>query len=324
MNDKELEERIKEIKNTNSTIPICVVYDVKITDDSYLLKVVFNKKRKGNNEERIIKLKKSYLSKGNKLNGKSLTGKLYLLFKIDKYSANEDERNIKLFLVLKKIGVVTKDNKIDIDKFKGLVFQVKGNHTNEIKRNPNYVFRYDYLFNCKSTSMSTYNTKKLFDGYEGYEKDHREFRKVDRKNVKMLKDSIFENSKEKVDDLITEFKDIIKEKYNENATYDKVCTLFQKILDTSTHSKPKIKKLSAEELSKVISKVLKRLSNLENKVSNLESKVSNLENKVHHLESCIEDRDVTIREYKERLEEQDRKIRKQNRRIDELEKKLNR
>ncbi len=257
MNMKDLEERIKKIKNSNSNIPICVVYDVKETVNKYILKVIFNKNFL--NEKRRIKLKKSYFSRGNTLNGKNLTGKLYILFKIDKYSTKDDERNIKLFLVLKKIGVVTKDNEIDITKFKGIVFQIKGNNTSKIKKNPNYVLRYDYLFNCESSSVVNYHTKKMFKGYKGWSKDYEEFKKEDRNNVKELKDAVFENSKEKVNKIIDGFDRVIKDGYDSRNTETDFKNLIRDFLTVTSGSKLSVKELSIANLSTLFCNLIKQV-----------------------------------------------------------------
>jgi hypothetical protein len=337
MNDKELEERKEEIKNSNSNIPICVVYDVDTkTKDFYLLKVVFNNKFA--NEKRIIKLKKSYFSKGNKLSGKTLTGKLYLLFKIKNYSDTEDERNIKLFLILKKIGVVTNDNEIDVNKFKGLVFQAgKNNSIRKITRNPNYILRYDYLFNGESPSVVNYHTKKMFNE-KGYEKDYREFKKIDRKNVNELKKDVTQEQEQKVDKVINGFEHVIKDKYDGENTKTECYNLIGDFLTMTSRSKIGVKELSVQRLSTLFCSLIEQIGELKNEADKQNRRIDEqdriirkqnriideLKNKLRHLESCIEDRDVTIREYKERLEEQDRKIRKQDRRIKELENKLDR
>jgi len=324
MNDKELEERIKEIKNTNSTIPICVVYDVKITDDSYLLKVVFNKKRKGNNEERIIKLKKSYLSKGNKLNGKSLTGKLYLLFKIDKYSAkkstknssNEKERNKKLFSVLKKIGVVTKHNKIDVTKFKGLVFQVKGNNASKIKNNPNYVLRYDYLFNCESSSsMSSYYIKKLFSSGEYDEEDYQEFKKADRKNFKKLKGAVTESREQKVNKVIDDFDRVREEGYDASNTETECNNFVDKFLTVSSRSKPGFKKLSIEKLSNLFCSLIKHIDKQDRRIDKQDRIIEELKNKIDEQDRKIEKLKSINRRFSRRIDEQDKIIRELKKKI---------
>jgi hypothetical protein len=303
MNDKELEERKEEIKNSNSNIPICVVYDVTITDDSYLLKVVFNKKdKKGDNVLKTIKLKKSFFSKGTTLNGKTLTGKLYLLFKIKKYSKTDAERNIKLFLVLKKIGVVTKHNKIDVNKFKGIVFQVKGNNTSKIKNNPNYILRYDYLFNGESPSVVNYHTNRMFNE-KGYEKDYREFRKADKKKVKELKDDVTKEQKQKVNKVTNGLDRVIKDGYKGENTETDCDALIEDFLTVASRSELKVKHLSITNLSKIFCGIIKQIDEQNRIIDKLKNKVSNLENKV---------------------DKQDRIIRKQNKRIDELEKKLDR
>jgi uncharacterized coiled-coil protein SlyX len=313
MNDKELKERIEEIKNSNSNIPICVVEDAEefiIKDkktnkdkEVYLLHVVFNKKFL--NEKKTIVLKKSYFSKGNKLNGKTLTGKLYLLFKIKKYSNTDDERNKKLFLVLKNIGVVTKDNEIDITKFKGLVFQVGKNASVEtIKKNPNYTVRYDYLFNCEySPSLSFYHTKKMFNGYKGWHKDYEEFRKIDKKNVKELKGVVTKAQEQKVNKVIDGFDRVIKDGYNGENTETDCKNLIRDFLIVSSRSELSVKELSITNLSSLFCNLIKQVDEQNRRIDELENKVD---------------------EQDRRIDEQDRKIRKQNRRIDELEKKLNR
>lgn len=194
---KEYEKRMERIKNSPRDNPVCIVYSVKETTDNYILKVVFNKKKEGLNEKRRIKLKKSYFSRSNKL-----THKLYCMFELDcmfgldyGYGSwetdenKEDKRNKKLFLALKKIGVVTEDNKIDITKFKGLVFEPDLvfrpdgtlNFIQTVAKNPKLHFDY---FSYRLDNHISYEHKNLFKRYKGWSKDYEEFKKFDEQNVK--------------------------------------------------------------------------------------------------------------------------------------------
>ena len=311
MNDKEAEERIEEIKNSNSNIPICVVEtaeEITIKDkktkkdkEVYLLHVVFNKKF--SNKTKTIVLKKSYFSKGNKLNGKTLTGKLYLLFKIKKYSKTDDKRNKKLFFVLKKIGVVTKDNKIDITKFKGLVFQTgKNASVEDIKDNPNYTVRYDYLVNCESSSaLSAYHTKKMFNGYKGWSKDYEEFKKEDRNNVKELKDAVFENSKEKVNKIIDGFDRVIKDGYDSRNTETDFKNLIRDFLTVTSGSKLSVKELSITNLSNLFCNLIKQVDKQNRRIDELENKVNKQGRIIEELKNKIDEQDKIIRELKKKI-----------------------
>jgi hypothetical protein len=179
--DKELEKRIEKIKNTNNSYPVCVVYDVKETVNKYILKVIFNKNFL--NEKRRIKLKKNSLFKDNKL-----TSKLYGMFELGhrSYNLDDKERNISLFILLKKIGVVTEDNKIDSSKFKGLVLFVEDYNSKpgEIKKNPKYTVCYGYLFNrmYPLSYIEDYDffiESYLIKGHKEWRRDYREFKKFD-------------------------------------------------------------------------------------------------------------------------------------------------
>jgi len=311
MNDKEAEERIEEIKNSNSNIPICVVEtaeEITIKDkktkkdkEVYLLHVVFNKKF--SNKTKTIVLKKSYFSKGNKLNGKTLTGKLYLLFKIKKYSKTDDKRNKKLFFVLKKIGVVTKDNKIDITKFKGLVFQTgKNASVEDIKDNPNYTVRYDYLVNCESSSaLSAYHTKKMFKGYKGWHKDYEEFRKIDKKNVKDLKGVATELQEQKVNKVTKGLDRVIKEGYKGENTKTDCDTLIENFLTVASRSELKVKHLSITNLSKLFCNLIKQVDKQNRRIDELENKVNKQGRIIEELKNKIDEQDKIIRELKKKI-----------------------
>ena len=183
--DKELEKRIKKIKNTNtntnSTSPVCVVYDVKETVNKYILKVIFNKNFL--NEKRRIKLKKNSLFKDNKL-----THKLYCMFELSRWSyPNEEEISISLIILLKRIGVITEYNTIDASKFKGLVLSVYdyNSKTGEIKKNPSYRICYGCIFNWSYplSYVADSEIQNYLKGHKEWRRDYRELKKFDEQDI---------------------------------------------------------------------------------------------------------------------------------------------
>ena len=110
-----------------------------------------------------------------------------LLFeKINNTNLDDKERNISLFILLKKIGVVTEDNKIDSSKFKGLVLFVEDYNSKpgEIKKNPKYTVCYGYLFNrmYPLSYIEDYDffiESYLIKGHKEWRRDYREFKKFD-------------------------------------------------------------------------------------------------------------------------------------------------
>lgn len=201
--DKELEKRIKDLEKRCGCYDEGFVYEVIERKYCYLLKINFYIKTSGKHEKRILKLERGYLSKTNKL-----TNRLYKIFDIDE---RLDKRNIRLFLVLKYIGVVNKENKIDISKFKGLDFESHSlNHI--ISKNPK-VLHFNYFRNTHKVEDVKVNDDKGFNWlhphplsveefkfYPGYEKDYKEFKKRETKFV-LGKEMSFDEMQIKIEKL---------------------------------------------------------------------------------------------------------------------------